>query len=224
MRLPARRRGAAVAFARTPRPAERTPWRDARWCAIDLELTGLDPRKDAVIAIGAIPIEEGRVLLGQSVYTLARTSKRSEQAAVLMHKLRVADLVDAPLPEEAIDLLFDALAGRVPVFHTAWVERSFLGPLFAKRHVRLPRAADTQVLGQLWLCRRGAQALRPPSLEGLSTELGLTPAPAHHALGDALTTAAAFIALAAHLDTVETQTVGSLVWAEERLRPPRRRG
>ena len=222
MRRLSRRRGAAVSFARTPRPADSTPWREAPWCAIDLELTGLDPRKDAVIAIGAVPIEDGRLLLGRSVYTLARTSRRSEHAAILMHKLRVADLADAPLPEDAIDVLFDALSGRVPVFHTEWVERSFLGPLFARRRVRLPRAADTQVLGHVWLRRRGEQAGGAPSLERLATELGLTPEPAHHALGDALTTAAAFIALAAHLDAVEAQTVGSLVWANDQLRAPRR--
>ncbi len=201
-----------------------TPWRDARWCAVDLELTGLDPKKDAVIAIGAIPIEEGRVLLGESVYTLARTSKRSEHAAVLIHKLRVEDLADAPPPEEAIEVLFEALAGRVPVFHTAWVERSFLGPLFAKRHARLPKAADTQILGQLWLARRVEQAGGLPSLDRLAGELGLAAAPAHHALGDALTTAAVFLALATHLDTIQPQTVGSLVSADERPRAPRRLG
>jgi DNA polymerase III subunit epsilon len=217
-----RPRGAAASFARTPRAADSTPWRQAPWCAIDLELTGLDPRKDAVIAIGAVPIEDGRLLLGRSVYTLARTSRRSEHTAILMHKLRVADLADAPLPEEAIDVLFDALAGRVPVFHTAWVERSFLGPLFAKRRVRLPRAADTQVLGDVWLRRRGQQVNGPPSLETLAAELGVRPEPAHHALGDALTTATAFIALAAHLDAVQPQTVGSLVWANDELRAPRR--
>jgi DNA polymerase III epsilon subunit-like protein len=54
--------------------------------------------------------------------------------------------------------------------------------------------------------------------------LGLPQEPAHHALGDALTTASTFIALATHLDRAERQTVGSLIWAEERLRSPRRMG
>lgn len=224
MRLLAPRRGAAASFARAERPPESTPWREASWCAIDLELTGLDPRKDAVIAIGAVPIENGRAVLGRSVYTLARTSRRSAEAAMLIHKLRVEDLADAPPPEEAVELVFEALAGRVPVFHTAWVERSFLGPLFAKRRVRLPRAADTQILGQLWLRRGGQDVPNPPSLERLASELGMTPAPAHHALGDAVTTAAAFIALATHLDADEPQTVGSLVWAGERVRGARRLG
>jgi DNA polymerase-3 subunit epsilon len=192
--------------------------------AIDLELTGLNPRKDAIIAIGAVPVEQGRLLIGQSLYTLVRTSRRSEHAAVLMHKLRVPDLADAPPVEEAIDMVFDALAGRVPVFHTAVVERSFLGPLFSQRRVRLPRAADTDILGRLWLRQKGRSGATRLPLERLALMLGQTPAPAHHALGDALTTAGVFVALATHLDVIEPQTVGSLVWADERLRGPRRLG
>ena len=224
MRLPAPRRGAAKAFAKAGRPPAATPWREGRWCAIDLELTGLNPRKDVIIAIGAVPIEHGRVLVGESNYTLVRTSRRSEQTAVLLHKLRVPDLADAPPLDEAIDLVFNALSGRVPVFHAAIIEHTFLRPAFAARRVRLPRAADTDVLGRLWLQHRGQTGATRLPLERLAGMLGMTPEPAHHALGDALTTAAAFIALATHLDAVHPQTVGSLVWAEERLRGPRRLG
>jgi DNA polymerase-3 subunit epsilon len=219
-----RRVGAAAAFASAPRPRGRTPWREARWCALDLELTGLDPRKDVIIAIGAVPIEEGRVLLGRSAYTLVRTSKRSEHDAVLLHKLRVVDLVDAPPLEEAIDLVFEALSGRVPVFHTAAVERGFLRSPFAQRGVSLPAAADTEALGRLLLnAEEGAAGSYLP-LGKLARLLQLPTAPAHHALGDALTTAAAFITLATRLDGVQTQTVGSLVRAQERLRGGRRLG
>jgi DNA polymerase-3 subunit epsilon len=222
--LLALRRGAAATFAKTSGPGASTPWKEAGWCAVDLELTGLDPRKDVVVAIGAVPIDEGRVLIGQSLYTLVCTSKRSEEAAVLLHKLRVPDLADAPLPEEAIDMLLTTLAGRVPVFHTAAVERTFLRPLFVRRRVRLPRAVDTDVLGRLWLRERGEQPPGWLSLAGLAEMLGVSPEPAHHALGDALTTAASFIALATHLDALEAQTVGSLLNAEDRLRGPRRLG
>ena len=45
----------------------------------------------------------------------------------------------------------------------------------------------------------------------------------HHALGDALTTAQVFIALASLLDTVAPQTVGSLLTASERTPPVARR-
>jgi DNA polymerase-3 subunit epsilon len=224
VRLLSPRRGAAAAFAKTARPDEATPWRDAPWCAIDLELTGLNPRKDTIVAIGAVPIEHGCVLLGQSVYTLVRTTRRSEEAAILIHKLRVPDLADAPPLDDAIDMLFDVLAGRVPVFHTALVERTFLGPQFSRRRVRLPRAADTDILGRLWLRQQGKSGATRLPLERLAWLLGQSAEPAHHALGDALTTASVFLALASHLDAIEHQTVGSLVWADERLRGPRRMG
>ena len=51
------------------------------------------------------------------------------------------------------------------------------------------------------------------SLSGLARVLGQPAETPHHALGDALTTAQAFIALASKLDTVAPQTVGSLMSA-----------
>jgi DNA polymerase-3 subunit epsilon len=54
-------------------------------------------------------------------------------------------------------------------------------------------------------------------LSRLAAVLGLPGEDPHHALGDALTTAKAFIALASHLDAESPQTVGSLQGAEREL-------
>ena len=110
------------------------------------------------------------------------------------------------------------------MFHAASIERSFLTPLFARRRLKLPAAVDTEVLGRLWL--RGRDGVAPPGLRlaKLSQTLGQEPEAPHHALGDALTTAKAFIALATHLDAVAPQTVATLLSAEERLRGARRFG
>jgi DNA polymerase-3 subunit epsilon len=224
MRLRTRRHGAAESFARARRPTGRTPWREAGWCAVDLELTGLDPRSDEIIAIGAVPIEEGRVVLGQSFYTLVRTTQRSEEGAVLAHKLLVADLANAPHLDEAMDRVLEVLAGRVPVFHASWIERTFLSPVFAQRRLRLPPAADTEALGRLWLQHRDGTAPPGLRLSRLAEILGQLAEAPHHALGDALTTANAFIALASHLDTVAPQTVATLVKAADRLGGPMRFG
>lgn len=206
------------------RPAKRTPWREAGWCAVDLELTGLDHRRNEIIAIGAVPVEEGRVLLGQARYTLVRPTVRPEHGAVLVHKLRLADLQDAPVLDEAIELLLQALEGRVPVFHTAAVERRFIGPALARRRLRMPAAADTEVIGRLWLRQHRGRAPVAVSLSSLAQALTLPAEPPHHALGDALTTAQVFVALASHLERTEPQSVGSLLHAEDRLASARRFG
>lgn len=205
--------GAAASFAQTRQPGSGTAWREASWCAVDLEMTGLDPRRDEIIAVGAVPIEDGRVVLGRAMYTLVRAGKRSEHGAVLVHKLRLADVAGAPPLDEAIDAMLALLAGRVPVFHTAAIERSFLERQFARRRVRLPAGADTEVLGRAWLRHRDGSSPQAISLARLVSALGLPGEVPHHALGDALTTAEAFIALAGLLDTVAPQTVGSLVAA-----------
>ena len=209
MRLLAPRHGAAGRFRQASLPPPETPWREAEWCAVDLELTGLS-RSDEIIAIGAVPVKEGRVILGESLYTLARPRRPPKHAAILVHKLRSADLAGAPSLTEAITLLFGALAGRVPVFHTSMVERAFLGAEFRRRRVRLPPDADTEVLGRLWLSRRDGVAPAGLSLARLAQLLRQPAEPPHHALGDALTTAKAFIALASLLDADSPATVGSL--------------
>lgn len=222
MRFARARTGGAAAFARADRPKASAWWRQESWCAVDLELTGLDRRRDHIIAIGAVPIEDGRAVLGQSIYTLVRTARRSEHAAVLAHRLRVADLAEAPVLDDAIELVLRALAGRVPVFHTAAVDRCFLAPALRRRRVRLPPCADTEALGRLWLRERDEVAPARLPLARLATLLGQRAYPAHHALGDALTTAQAFVTLAGLLDANESQTVGSLVGAADRLRGARR--
>jgi DNA polymerase-3 subunit epsilon len=212
-----RRSEAVTAYRAVARPDSSTHWRDAGWCAVDLELTGLDPRRSEIIALGAVPIEDGRVLLGEAAYTLARPGERPEHGAVLTHKLRFDDLIDAPPVNEAVDLLLRSLAGRVPVFHTAVVERSFLGPLLLRRLIRLPAAADTEVLGRVWVARRDhTEEPNFMPLARLARELGQEAEPPHHALGDAVTTAQAFIALATHLDADSPQTVSSLVRLSDR--------
>ena len=216
--------GAAAEFASVPRPDEGTPWRSAGWCAIDLEMTGLDPRSDEIIAVGAVPIDGGRIVLGGGMYTLVNSKLRSNLRAVVVHKLRVPDLAGAPPLDEAMDRMLELLSGRVPVFHTAAIETAFLTRQFGRRRVRLPEAADTEVLGRMWLRQRDGSSPEGISLTGLANALGQPAETPHHALGDALTTAKAFIALASLLDTVAPQTVGSLVGASRPASVARRFG
>ena len=223
MKLRAKPDGAAGRFKDTPRPAPDTPWHDAAWCAVDLELTGLNARSDEIVAIGAVPIVDGQLILGEALYTLARPERPPKTPAVLVHKLRSADLADAPPLHDAIDSLLEVLAGRVPVFHTAVVEQTFLGRALRRRHVRLPRDADTEALGIAWLRERDGIAPAGLSLARLASLLGQPAEDPHHALGDALTTAKAFIALASHLDAGRPQTVASLCEIQRPARVAARR-
>jgi DNA polymerase-3 subunit epsilon len=110
------------------------------------------------------------------------------------------------------------MAGRVLVAHCAEVERAFLGPALRRRGVRLRGpVVDTDVVGRLWLHERDGRVRRRIPLGTLAAELGLPAHRPHNALGDALTTAQAFICAATHLDSARSETVRSLARAGDRL-------
>jgi len=213
---PASALAAEYAHARVASGA--TPWRRARYCVVDLELSGLDPRSDEIISFAAVPVDSGRVIAGGSLYGLCRPTRPLGEESVLIHGIRTVDLEEASPLDEAIEPLIAAMTGRVLVAHAAWVEQSFLSPVLRRQGVRLRQPVlDTQQLGRLLALEQGGRGRRP-SLDDLAGGLGLPAHRPHHALGDALTTAQVFIALASHLEELRTETVRSLARAPDRAR------
>ena len=208
----------AAAYKCARLPAGRTPWREASYCAVDLELSGLDPREHEIVSFGAVPIEDGRVQLGSAVHGRVRPLRSISESSIRVHGLRVADLADAPPLDVAIDPLLAVMAGRIPVVHVAAIERGFLRPALRRQGVRLRGPMiDTSVLGLVWLHERDGNGPRRVSLAELTAALGLPSHHPHDAVGDALTTAQVFVALATHLDALQPETVRRLTTAGRRL-------
>jgi len=108
-------RNEAAAYLSAALPRARTPWREATWCAVDLELTGLDPRAHEIISFGAVPIEAGRVRLGGAVSALVRPAGEISAATIPIHGIRAADLEQAPALSQVIGGLLQAMKGRILV-------------------------------------------------------------------------------------------------------------
>ena len=154
-------------------PRRNRSWREARFIAIDVETTGLDPQRDEVISFAGIPIEYTRIIVSESVHGLVRPRATSTSAAIEIHRLRDADLAGAPRAPEALAPLAAQMPGRIPVVHASWVERTFL----KKAGCPLPRRiVDTAVLWRLLCIERGARDPGTCSLSTIAAELGL---PAH---------------------------------------------
>ena len=96
-------------------------WRDARFIAIDVETTGLDPRRDEVISFAGIPIESARIVAADAVSGLVQPRAASTGSSTEIHGLRDRDLTGAPTAPEALDSLRALLPGRIPVVHAQWV-------------------------------------------------------------------------------------------------------
>ncbi len=203
-----------------PLPPRRSPsWRDARYCVLDFETTGLDPLTDQILSFGLIPIDDGRILTAHARYGLVRADAPVPAQSILVHSLRDADLAGAPTLDESLGTIFDALDGRILVAHAAWIERGFLeqAALQAGRKLRL-RLVDTAVLAYRCLDLPKAERGQSVALEYLGSRLGLPIHTPHNALGDAMTTAQVFLALSSRLSAQGPLSANRLV-ALSRSRP-----
>jgi DNA polymerase-3 subunit epsilon len=175
----------------------RADWREARYCAIDVETTGLDLRRDSIISIGSATIRDGRIVCSDSYYSLIRPTCPVSVSSMRIHCLRPADLEHAPRARDVGQEIARQLAGRIVVAHAAWIERAFLSRLLRQVGVRfaapvIDTAALARALGYAEVSPYG----REPSLELLARRLSLPVYAPHHALGDAVTTAAVFLVMA----------------------------
>ena len=175
------------------------PWREVELCALDFETTGLDLRRDQVVSFGAVLVTGGRIRLASAVHQVVRPTCPVSPQAAAVHALTTAELATAPPLAEQLDRLVELLDGRVLLAHAARIEQAFLDRALAGRGLRLGcPVIDTAILAERAGIRPGSPD-RLVGLEHLATVLGLPVHTPHHALGDALTTAEAFLALAARL-------------------------
>lgn len=187
-------------------------WRDGRYVVVDFETTGLDG-DDAIISFGAVHIDQGRIIGSSAVYGLVQPEVPISAAAIGVHAIRPRDLSNAPRLPEALDPLLAAMAGRVLVAHAAWIEKAFLARALALRgiEVQIP-VIDTAELAWQHFDLAPAQD-RTAALEAVSRRLGLPVHTPHHALGDALTTALIFLAMASHRESNGAVSVRDLAFA-----------
>lgn len=224
LRLRTHRSDAVEAYRQARWPPPSTPWRDAAFAVVDLETTGLDPRHDEIISFASVPVEKGRVMVGRTITATVRPKRMPRAETIRIHGLREADLETAPGLDDVLDLILEALTGRVLVAHAAWVEGGFLSQALRRAGLDVhDPVIDTAVLAERVPAARdngaaeeevpGEHVVTSPGLSRAAVRHGLPVHRPHHAEGDALTTAQLYIALATQLDRTEPQTVGSLARA-----------
>ncbi|HUW87318.1 MAG TPA: 3'-5' exonuclease [Candidatus Paceibacterota bacterium] len=178
-------------------------WREVDYCAIDLETTGLDLHADEIVAIGTAQIHNGRIAAEENFYREVRPMESPSIQSMQVHGLRTSDLDGALLMKEVAPDLVTQISGRVLIAHAAWMERAFL-----RRHLLsadFPKSKS--IIDTAALARAIGYATEgkghEPSLEYLARRLHLPVYSPHNALGDALTTAVVFLALATELERIE---------------------
>lgn len=192
-------------------------WRAVNYCAIDLETTGLDFKTDEIISIGAVQIRSARVITEANFYREVRPKQNPTSSSIRIHGIRGVDLTDASSIEAVMPEFANLLRGRVILAHAAWVESAFLKKRLANLNFDYSkRLIDTASLARA--CEIvGADMGHEPSLEILARTLKLPVYSPHHALGDALTTAIIFLALATEIERRQLEKGDSILTLRDLL-------
>jgi DNA polymerase III subunit epsilon len=202
----------------TPMPPGRLPWRKATYTVLDLETTGLDSARDAIVAAGGLRVIAGRAAAATAFRLLVRPDREVPADAIRIHGLLPGELAAAPPLAEQLAALLDRTVGDVLVVHVAEVDQAFLDA--AMRRVwgcplnatvldtaRMAAALNRRLHLARPLGRRPGTSLR---LADLARAHGLPVHPEHDPLHDALTTAQLFLALATRLERHGRGTLGAL--------------
>ncbi len=188
------------------------PLAEAVFTVIDTELTGLSPRRDEIVAIGAVRIHGLSIAAETSFHTLIRPKAGIPKGSTLIHRITPSAVEDAPPLEEVLPSFFEFLHGTFIVGHHIGLDMQFLRRACRRAYHLEPcnPCLDTLRLAMIWREERMASPYDRYDLRisyhlaDLAEELGLPTFPAHDALADALQTAYLFVYLANKLATPQT--------------------
>ena len=184
----------------TPWPGDHLNWRQVPWLSVDIETTGLDPRRDQIISLGWVAIDNGCIPMTSIQRWLVKAGEGVGNSATI-HYLRDEDLKQGIGLHHGLLALAHAMSGRVCIFHNKNLDTAFLGKAMAQQFGLswFWPSVDTLTLELKRLRRQGktprSNELR---LSSCRSRYGLPDYPLHDASHDALACAELFIAWAMH--------------------------
>ena len=193
--------------------AEDAPAEQVRFVVLDTETTGLDPRRDRIITIGAVAVQSGEILLDDAFEALLKIAYNN--SSVTVHGITRDEAIGGMEEAEALSLFLEYLLDGVIVGHHIGHDIEALN-CACERHFQLKlknRSLDTMDL-TLNLKDAGAFGDRPMAagftLDALCETFGISPHDRHTAGGDAFLTAQIFQRLLRAAKTAGNDTLGAL--------------
>lgn len=186
---------------------------EVRFVAVDTETTGLDPRRDRIITIGAVAVRDCEILLEDCFEVMLRMAYN--HASVTVHGITRDEAISGMDEPEALALFLEYLSDGVIVGHHIGHDIQALN-CACQRHFDLTlqnRSIDTMDLA-LHLKDDGAFQNRRLaegfSLDSLCEMFGVKAHDRHTAGGDAFLTAVIFLQLLRAAKAVGRRTLDTL--------------
>lgn len=110
-----------------------TPLSQVPFLAIDIETTGLCPKKDGIISIGAVPMSLERIRCKDAKHWFVNPRAQVDGTSMVIHGITHSQIEAAPDFKTVIQQMLTLFAGKVLIVHCRSIERSFLDAAFRTR-------------------------------------------------------------------------------------------
>lgn len=166
------------------------------YLVLDIETTGLDPKTEKIIEIGAARVRDGRV--EETYQTLVNPARKLETRIVELTGITDDMLSGVPYIETALPAFLDFAGEDFLLGHSVRFDYSFL----KRAAVNQKYAFEKKAIDTLKLARLCLPELPSRALGALCGYYGITHA-AHRALGDALATHELYQKLCAQFEAAD---------------------
>ena len=104
------------------------------YVVFDTETTGLNPKEDEILSIGAVKIKNNKILTSQTFEVYVKNSKEISSKSIEIHGIRPCDLENAKEPEVAVQEFLHFIGSRPLIgyyleFDVAMVNK-YIKPIF----------------------------------------------------------------------------------------------
>lgn len=192
----------------------KAPAKSYDYLSVDLEMTGLNPKKDKILSIGYVAVSDLSVVVDSMQHSYVFHQNLTLGQSATIHGIRSADLESGEPIEQLIDELLQAAAGKVLVFHNAQLDMGFLNAQIKKQYgFNLPvRYIDTMQVELRRLTRANKHHAAKLRLDDCRERYHLPRYKAHNAAIDALATAELWLAQLAHISRSEDLALKYFLW------------
>lgn len=163
----------------------------------DCETTGLNPKKDDIISIGAVKIKGNRILTDEAMHIYIQQDREINHKSITIHQIRNCDLDKAIPLQEAIEQFLHYIGNRTLVgyyleFDVAMINK-YVKPMYG---ITLPNKKEE--VSAIYYDKKIAtipQGHVDLRFDTILKELDLPKLNAHDALNDAVMTAMIYLKL-----------------------------
>lgn len=163
----------------------------------DCETTGLNPKKDELISIGAVKIRGNRILTDEAMHLYIEQKQQISHESITIHQIRHCDLENAISVEEAIEKFLyyignRTLAGYYLEFDVAMINK-YIKPMYG---ITLPnKQEEVSAIYYDKKIETIPQGHIDLKFDTILKDLDLPTLQAHDALNDAVMTAMIYLKL-----------------------------